>query len=180
MEEKKVTLTQIDEVANFEKLAASFSCGDNNIDDFLRHSQSKYATVTNTFILWNGLSILGFFTLQNDATSIERRYRKNHDFGTNGFDVYPTLLISFFAIDQQYQNQGWGSALMNVLFEIAYSRRKLLGAYTLLTVESVKSALDFYSHFGFESYERPNNRDHTFLGVTIDEIGQFLESQSQA
>ncbi|WP_407894077.1 GNAT family N-acetyltransferase [Lacticaseibacillus sp. N501-2] len=97
---------------------------------------------------------------------------------TSGVEVYPTLLISFFAIDQRYQKQGWGRALMNVLFEIAYARRKMLGAYTLLTVESVNSALDFYGLFGFENYERPNNRDHTFLGVTIDEIGQFLNSQS--
>ena len=100
MDEQKVTLTQIDKVANFEKLATSFSSGDDDIDDFLRRSKSEYSAVTNTFVLWDGVSIFGFFTLQNDATAIEKRYRKNHGYKTSGVEVYPTLLISFFAIDE--------------------------------------------------------------------------------
>lgn len=174
----EVTIKHIDEVANFDELVASFSCGNEPIDNFLKNEAISLENVTNTFIVYFPNKIVGFVTLQNNSTPINRRYRKDHKFDVNSIDVYPSLLISYFAIDKDYQHKEIGKALMIGILGVVYNCRRLLGAYTLLTVESLEDKVGFYKQFGFLPYQKPSRKKNIYLGITVPEIKIFLENQA--
>lgn len=174
-------LTHLSKVSNFKALTEQFTCGNPQIDEFLIERSCDFSRLTNTFLYIQGTDVakkvIGFFTLQNDSASVTKKYRRSHDFNVGNIQTYPTILITFFAIDRNFQNKKYGWRLMLTIFGLVYENRHALGAYTLLTVEALNEVVPFYEQFGFETYERPNNRAHTFLAITIDEIGEFLNSQ---
>ncbi|WP_461226093.1 hypothetical protein [Lacticaseibacillus suihuaensis] len=159
---------------NFDQLAADFSTGNADVDRFLRDDAIRSEHIANTFVLWWPDAIIGYFTLQNDATAISRKYRKDHHFLRGGITDYPAVLISFLGIDLRFQNAAFGRQLLLTAMTMAYEQRHALGAFTILSVEAVPSSIAFYAQFRFRQYGRPNGQTNKFLGITLAEIGEFL------
>lgn len=81
--------THVSEVANLDQLAASFSCGVSSIDQFFREAiaekKQEIELLTNMFVFWNDTDIIGFFTVQNDATAVAKNSQKNTSLSPRGW-----------------------------------------------------------------------------------------------
>lgn len=171
---------QMLEDTSHQKLVSSFSCGVDSIDNFIRNDALDSEYITNTFTLWRPDALIGFVTLQNDATSITRKYRVAHEFKVGGITEYPSLLISFLGVDSRYQGQQFGASILSSILAMAYEQRYALGAFTIVSVESLPQTIPFYERFSFQQYTSPNGNTNKYLGITMDEIQDLLKGMGEA
>ncbi|MBC2142832.1 GNAT family N-acetyltransferase [Listeria innocua] len=155
-----------------------FSCGNTDIDLYLHEDalEDYSCNLTRTFVLFIEGTVAGYFTLTSDRALITRkstlsRKLPSHPHFTFHRDSIPALQIHHFAIGEPHQKKGNGIILMNYL--IAFIKIKILpnvGA-TLLTVYSLKEAVEFYKKIGFEktgNYSSANVNMALILSDIID------------
>ncbi len=128
-----------------------FSSGKPALDDWLRdHAlQAQASRTANTFVLENSDNeIVGYYSLSMGSISHDEateRIRK----GTGRHPI-PVLLLARLAIDQHFQSQGYGRALLrdavirgvNISAEVAFR--------AIITHPIDESASAFYRKYGFE------------------------------
>ncbi|MBC1502078.1 GNAT family N-acetyltransferase [Listeria weihenstephanensis] len=93
-----------------------------------------------------------------------------HDHFIHRRDSIPAVQIHHFAVSKNYQAQGYGSQIMKML--IVFIKVTILphmGA-SLLTVNSIKSAVEFYHKQGFD--KTGNNRDtaNTNMALILSDV----------
>ena len=129
-----------------------FRSGRPALDDWLRdHAlQAQASRTANTFVLQNSDDrIVGYYSLSMGSISHDEateRIRK----GTGRHPI-PVLLLARLAIDQHFQRQGFGRALLrdavirgvNISAEVAFR--------AIITHPIDESASAFYRKYGFES-----------------------------
>lgn len=142
---------QMLEDTSHQKLVSSFSCGVDSIDNFIRNDALDSEYITNTFTLWRPDALIGFVTLQNDATSITRKYRVAHEFKVGGITEYPSLLISFLGVDSRYQGQQFGASILSSILAMAYEQRYALGAFTSSRLNHCLKRYHFTNVFRFSN-----------------------------
>lgn len=155
-----------------------FSCGNTDIDLYLHEDalEDYICNLTRTFVLFIEGTVAGYFTLTSDRAVITRKSRLSRKLPSHPhFKLHrksiPALQIHHFAIGEFYQKKGNGVILMNYL--LTFIKIKILpnvGA-TLLTVYSVKEAVEFYKKIGFEktgNYSSVNVNMALILSDIID------------
>ena len=82
--------------------------------------------------------------------------------------------------DTRYQGQQFGASILSSILAMAYEQRCALGAFTIVSVESLPQTILFYERFSFQQYTRPNGNANKYLGITMDEIQNLLKGMSEA
>lgn len=174
MQNKEFILYPIKACPNFENLAKNFDSTNKGIDDFFREHCLEYENIQKlrTFVLVdiNNNQIIGFFS--STVGLLSQSIKK--DDGTYKVDK-PYINLAYFAIDQHYQRQGIGRALMMEFFSMCM----VIALYTgvqLIYLESVCDSVSFYKKLGYklvderkspENYEKygndPSNWDYPML-----------------
>lgn len=135
----------------------------------------KYETnnVFKTFILVDIKKgkIVGFYSLCVGSKRVFKEFKKLKSLPTveNNKEL-PTVELIWFGIDNKYQGQKLGTALMENVFQTAYDISKRAGV-SFLAVNSLKRTKKFYEKLNFFDLGIPHKLNESlWMGVTIKEI----------
>ena len=127
---------------------ASFDCGEDALNVFLKEyaSQNERNGVGRTFLMVEGGSLIGYFTLsaaEIRCDSIPERQKRR-------LPRYPlpAVRIARFAIAVGKQGLGHGKAMMKFALQKAISAALSVGV-VFITVDAKPNAVAFYEKFGF-------------------------------
>ena len=141
--------------ANLQKLASSFCCGNEFIDNFLKGSLALDSAIGKTYV-WlsdDNSRIIGFYNITTGSVE-ELRDGKLYKIGG-------AVHINDFAVDVSYQktlydsNHSWYISdvlLLDCIERIEAIRDNSLG-FSFVTLASTKEGFNLYSRNDFESME---------------------------
>ncbi len=92
-------------------------------------------------------SIAGYFSLSSGEV---RREDAPGRLGHRAPDPIPAVRMGRFAVDRNYQGQGWGADLLREALLCAISGARLVAARVMLVDAIRDEARSFYIRFGFE------------------------------
>ncbi|MBR1550420.1 MAG: GNAT family N-acetyltransferase [Bacteroidales bacterium] len=159
---------------------AGFRCGVARMDDFIqKHLSSSIENhYCQAYVVRRGGQVVAMFALGFDSLALDDDSLEEMLLGqsANMPDItgeyqdtffakfhYPAVEISYIAIDQRYQKEGIGSALIDGIEDMV--RRQNVAGCMFLTVEAYKtedySAIGFYNKCGFEAGEMLNANKST-------------------
>ena len=138
----------------------SFFAGDEDIDDFInndaqRHHERKMA-VTYTLQLEGDSSIFAFFSLQNDSIKIS-------EYDDFPYKTFPAVKIGRIGVAKDYQGQGIGSMLLDMVAELMCIDNRTGCRFITLDAYNRENVISFYEKNGFQRLlpeEKTKNR-HT-------------------
>lgn len=146
---------------------ATFNCGDDDLNDFLRSDASKYQqenlSQTNLAVLDEEL--VGYITLLTDSIVLKTN-EKRKLLGLLRSDhasivAFPALKIGRLGVQKELRENGIGSALLEYAVGVARRLNTALGVgCRFITLDAYPSAMEFYTKFGFvlnKNYEDKNN-----------------------
>jgi GNAT superfamily N-acetyltransferase len=147
---------------------ASFTCGDERLDTWLRAyaSQNERRDAARTFVVADEADrVLGYYTLvaaqldHADATAAVRK-------GMSKRFPIPVVLLARLAIDRSQQGRGLGAALLADATRRAVRAADEVGIRAILVDAVDARAAAFYVRFGFE----PLPGDPLLLMATIVQL----------
>ena len=140
-----------------------FRCGKPELDDWLKTKagQQERSNNTRTFLAVEDARIVGYY-----ATTA---YQLGLDVAAAIFGLgkrrypIPAVLLARLAVDEEFQGQGVGKALLvHALTEIAGASRSV--GFEVVVVHAIdKEAVTFYAQAGFTRFE--DNDLHLFMPV---------------
>lgn len=156
---------------------AAFSCGVEALDRYFREQagQESRRDVARVFVLHmrGAQDVAGFYMLS--AISIEpkdlppaltKRLPR--------YPTLPTLLVGRLAVDQRYQGQGVGRALLMSALARSLGVRTQIGAVGVIVDAKDERARTFYEQYGFQRF-----RDDLYrLVLFMKTIEQLIPPQS--
>lgn len=153
-----------------KKLFPSFSCGDPELDGFLKNYalEEQNKNFSRVFL---GLSsqneIISFFSLS--ATSLNKADLPKTK--RPPYKLAPVVLIGRLAVDKKYQGKGFGKKTLIEIIDTYEKACQLIGS-TALVVESYDDAIDFYKKYKFKviGTKKINNRKITTLYLLTETI----------
>jgi GNAT superfamily N-acetyltransferase len=144
-----ITLEQLQLfTANHSKFdPAKFDCGHADLNEFIKSDCpgqiEKRLSVTKV-ALFDG-AIVGYITLLADSITLHQDEQEGF-----AFKQVPALKIGRLGIEQKYQSQRIGTALMKYAVGVAVRMNEDLGVgCRFLTVDSDPKAIKFYTKLGF-------------------------------
>lgn len=146
---------------NKDHFVENFDCGIPSLNLFLKkHAlQSRASSISRTYVLEREEKIIGFYSLVYGSVSpqeVAERIRR----GGGNYHL-PIILIPRFAIDQFYQGQGFGKALLKDALVRCLQASEIAGLRAITVNAKDENARHFYEKFGFES--SPFDEFHLFL-----------------
>ncbi len=125
-----------------------FNCGDENLNKYIRsHAQlNDQNNLSKTFICCDKDDVVGFVTLC--SSQIEFQEMPNSYQQTMPKYPVPAIKIARLAIDNKYQGQGYGKALLQFAFKKILQVSISTGV-KLVVVNAKDSSKKFYERFGF-------------------------------
>ena len=142
-----------------EKLKAehdvsAFKSGETTLDHWLkrRASANEESGASRTYVVCFGNRVVGYYALVNGAVAhneVIGRVRRNMP------DPIPVMVIGRFAIDEAYQGQGIGAALLRDAILRTFQAAEIAGIRAILVHAISDDAKKFYERSGF--YASPVN-----------------------
>lgn len=140
-----------------EEKVSDFTCGDNDLDDFIINDAVEYADkkLALSYLLKRYDNVLAYFSIANDKVSLFdfdsktsfNRFRKVRFKNTKRLRGYPSVKICRLAVHSNYRNKRIGSFLLNWIK--AYFIRHSRSACRFLLVDAYPDAVPFYEKNGF-------------------------------
>lgn len=115
----------------------NFKCGNTSIENFLKQ-EAYYLTITkecSTTLVFDQSELVGFFSLTKSSLHIEI---------AGEMIDFPCLDIARIATAKNYQKQGFGTAMLNMIFNIANTVNE-----RFITLEALIENYDWYVNRGF-------------------------------
>ena len=146
----------------------TFDCGDADLNGFLLNDAKNYAEkkLAFTFILEDEGRIVAYYSLLNDKISKRdtnnaawRRMKKLFPHRKH-FNSYPAIKIGRFAVAKEYEGQGVGRKLMDVI-KMRLFAYEVSSAFRFLTVDAYLSAVPFYERNDFKMVLSDDDDEHT-------------------
>lgn len=127
---------------------ANFDSGESVLDAWLKKRALKNQAVgaSRCFVLCEGLTVIGFYSLSGGAISHEaapKAMRRNMP------DPLPVLLLGRLAVDKRFHNRGLGRGLLRDAMLRAVSVAGDTGVFALLIHALSEQARQFYLSRGF-------------------------------
>lgn len=128
-----------------------FFCGRAALDDWLKtHAlQAGSSGTANTFVLLDeNASLIGYYSLlMGSISQIEatERVRK----GTGRYPI-PVIVVARLAVDQRFQGQGLGRALLRDAVIRGVNISKEVAFRAIITHPIDEEAANFYTKYGFQ------------------------------
>jgi GNAT superfamily N-acetyltransferase len=140
---------------------ASFSCGDDRVDNFLKsiaaQHQDKDLTRAYVACLDGSSTIVGYYALNPHALDIselppemQRRLPR--------CPTVPAILLSYIGVGSPYQGSGVGSYLMADAFKRSAHAADLLGAHFMVLDALNEGAARLYRRLGFVELSAQRSR----------------------
>jgi len=148
---------------------ADFDSGELSLNDWLkkRALKNNAAGASRCFVLCNGNTVIGYYSLSAGAISHEaapKALRRNMP------DPLPVLLLGRLAVDKRYHNKGIGQALLRDAMIRAVNVSSDAGIFAILVHALNDQAKQFYLSRGFvESPLQPMT-----LMMTIETVRSIL------
>ena len=142
-----------------------FSCGDEDLDDFIRSDASRLQSlnVARTYVARVGDTLCGYVSLMADAIVLKANERKkikhkDHALAFDDHPVVPALKIARVAVRKETRDacRGLGEALVRFAFLQGLALAETVGC-RLLTLDAYPESMGFYEKLGFVP-----NRDATY------------------
>lgn len=144
-------VTVIDD--EYLKLLDEFTCGEEGLDSFLYDSacihHNRGEGITTLIVDDDEKEIIAYYTLkcnalQHDDLNVPDRAQ-----------VIPAIEISRFAVKTNYQNDGWGTALLGTyVFKSIFDISNKIGVSCIMLYSLPEERnIHFYGKFGFEKFD---------------------------
>lgn len=137
---------------------ATFSCGDDDLDDFIRTDALRLQSlnVARSYVAWYEGHARGYVTVMADAVVLKPNERKKLRDGAGNalafqdHPVVPALKIARLAVCEELRAEyrGIGEALVRFAFYTGLDMSEAVGC-RLLTLDAYSDALGFYEKLGF-------------------------------
>jgi GNAT superfamily N-acetyltransferase len=129
---------------------APFHCGNEALDDWLRHRALKSEGRTaRTFVVALGRQVVGYYCLANGATNranVPRKIAKNTP------ESIPLITIGRLAVDASHQGQGIGKGLLKDALQRSLQISQSSGMRAVFVHAIDDNAMAFYLKFGFMEF----------------------------
>lgn len=137
----------------------SFSCGDDDLDDFILNDASPYraALLAITYVLERKVSkeVVAYFSLANDRITLKdfpnntefNRFRRHRFVNEKRLTSYPAVKLCRFAVSESVRSMSIGSYLLNYIKSWFVDENKT--GCRFLTVDAYRTAEPFYQRNGF-------------------------------
>lgn len=148
-------------VAADAEVARGFSCGDEDLDDFLRTDamRSQAQNVVRTFVALYEGDLVGYVALLNDAVVLKSNERKKLAI-RSPHPIVPALKIARLGVSKDFRarHRGVGEVLMYYAYASAHDLAERVGC-RLLTLDAYPESIAFYERLGFV-----RNQDKAYEG----------------
>src|SRR4051812_5023862 len=132
--------------------SAAFSCGDPDLDDFLRTDAMRLQqqNVVRTFVALYEAQLVGYVTLLVDAVELKPSERKKLSLHFRDHPIVPALKVARLGVSTAFRAtyRGAGEALMRFAHATAIDLAEHVGC-RLLTLDAYPESILFYEHLGF-------------------------------
>ena len=132
--------------------ARGFSCGDDDLDDFLRSDAIRLQeqNVVRTFSAAYDGNLVGYIALLVDAVELKFSERKKLALHFRDHPIVPALKIARLGVSQGFRarHRGVGEALMYYAYSSALDLADRVGC-RLLTLDAYPESIAFYERLGF-------------------------------
>lgn len=157
--------------AGDEARMAAFSCGDADLDEFLRDDALRLddARAARTWLALYDGALVGYITLLCDAIVLETRERKGLALRHEDHPVIPALKVARLGVSETFRatHRGVGEALMQFAFATALSLSTRVGC-RLLTLDAYAQSVAFYERLGFVRNRAKEYRDRQNPSMRFD------------
>ena len=151
---------------------SQFKCKSQEIQEFF----TDYAMVFQnkslgvSYIVYNNTKIVGFFTISMDSLRI-RKIRSEDQIGYANIDYYPSIKIGQLCVDIDYDKQGIGAFMLNIIFGIGMDFSEKIGC-RFLSVNTLPSAQTWYEKHGFAPLKDQKGRKKLSYYLDISKLEQ--------
>lgn len=150
---------------------AAFSCGDADLDAFLRDDAARLDAqhVARTSLARYDGALVGYITLLCDAIVLETRERKSLSLYHGDHPVIPALKIARLGVSETFRatHRGAGEALMRYAASMAAALEELAGC-RLLTLDAYAESAAFYERLGFVRNRAKEYREREHPSMRLD------------
>jgi GNAT superfamily N-acetyltransferase len=148
----------------------SFSSGNNELDQWLKQRALKNERegASRTYVVCAEGVVIGYYCLANGAvaqTVAPGRIRRNMP------DPIPVMVIGRLAVDQRWQGQGIGKALLRDAILRTLQAADIAGIRAILVHAISEEAKQFYLRSGFT----PSSLDPMTLMVKMGNVKAFFD-----
>jgi GNAT superfamily N-acetyltransferase len=152
-----------------------FCSGESELDDWLKRRALKNQDTgaSRTYAITNGTRVVGYYCLAAGGVAqvqVPGRVRRNMP------DPIPVMIIGRLAVDQMFQGQGLGRALLRDALLRTLQAADIAGIRAVLLHALTEQARLFYVHYRFY----PSTVDPMTLMITLTEIRALLCSTEHA
>ncbi|MBE0523088.1 MAG: GNAT family N-acetyltransferase [Methanosarcinales archaeon] len=152
--------------------SSQFKCKSQEIQDFF----TEYALVFQnkslgvSYIVYNNSKMVGFFTISMDSLRI-KKIKTDDQIGYAHIDYYPSIKIGQLCVDIDYENQGIGPFMLNVICGIGMEFSEKIGC-RFLSVNTLPSAQTWYEKHGFTPLKDQKGREKLSYYLDISKLEQ--------
>jgi len=148
----------------------SFQCEDEpTVRNFLINEALKFHTlnIAKTRLYFNSENhLVGYFTVYNDMMMIGRKKRRKHGLTElPSYKYYPAVKLHYLGVDSRFRGLGYGKDLMIKIFKLSKEISEFSGCL-FLTVESLRSSVNFYTKFQFHKLSMNGSYMNMFFKIT--------------
>lgn len=139
---------------NFERLDPKkhnrklFDCGVAELNIYLKQfsNQDQKRGLTRVYVLAKQQQIIGYYSICAHSVPTDK-LPDNTRLGN--YEEAPFLLLGRLAVDQHFQGQGYGDALIYHAFKITTEAADKIGMLGIIVDAKDEKAASFYERFGF-------------------------------
>ncbi|MEM8642967.1 MAG: GNAT family N-acetyltransferase [Cyanobacteria bacterium P01_G01_bin.54] len=140
--------TQPPERLNAQHQLEDFCSGNHQLDDWLKRRalKNEWGGASRTYVLCIEQVVIAYYCLANGAVTqamATGRVRRNMP------EPIPVLVIGRLAVDQRWQGQGLGRALLRDAILRTLQAAEIVGIRAILVHAISENAKQFYEQFGF-------------------------------
>ena len=151
---------------------SAFDCGEPVLNDWLcrRAFQNQQSGASSTYVILEGMRVVGYYSLAAGSVAREAapgRIRRNVP------DPVPVVVLGRLAVDQGFDGQGLGRALLRDAVLRTLQAADIIGVRAILVHALSEQAKRFYEQCGFA----PSPIDPLTLMVTVSEAVNALRKE---
>jgi predicted GNAT family N-acyltransferase len=135
----------------------TFDCGVTELNLYLQQfaNQDQKRGLTRIYVLAEQQQIIGYYSLCAHSVPTDQ-LSDNAKLGR--YSEAPFLLLGRLAVNQHYQGQGYGDALIFHAFSITAEAAEKIGVLGMIVDAKDEKAACFYQKFGFKPLSGSKNR----------------------
>ena len=148
---------------------AKFDCGVESLNLYLKRfaGQDQKRHLNKLYVLADNKKIIGYYSLSSHSVP---RDNLPQNLQLGGYGELPFLLLGRLAVDQSFQGQGYGDALIVHAFSTTVVAAQYIGVLGMIVDAKNDSAASFYEGFGFVRLQNSPKR----LVISFKEIQAWL------